>query len=483
MVDREALPDALRRAAAQLAEAADTAAGLHAAYTRLCQNDEATLEEHVLEADQALNRRVDVGLYAVDRLVEHLTSQAERAQRRFPLVDTQGNRVLPPRPREPLALLRWWQDLTPADHRRLIERRTEWVGNADGLPTAARHAANTRLLEGEIARRAHLIGRQPGDLGELGVEDRRDLRGLIKLRALLRDDPHTEGLADITTPRQQRYLYLLDAADYPLKAAVVLGEVERAEVVVLHVPGATSTVDLRLFREATWMSNLREEIGRLIGGQDKVAVVDWIGYQAPLDIASRRSVGDSGMSVLVPGEAADDKYARAAAPKLAACAEGLRALMGGAVRFVASGHSYGASVMGLAMQQTAVFDVAMVTGCPGLFATDAAQFKLPPNALYAAIAPGDIIGMLNIFGVQVAQLPGVQLINPLPRATTYPDGSRGLLLPPMGHESYYNPNTASLHSLAAVAAGDFDRVRTVGRFTSLRNVVGVVPGVGGSSGN
>jgi hypothetical protein len=148
---------------------------------------------------------VDVGLYAVDRLVEHLTSQAERAQRRFPLVDTQGNRVLPPRPREPLALLRWWQDLTPADHRRLIERRTEWVGNADGLPTAARHAANTRLLEGEIARRAHLIGRQPGDLGELGVEDRRDLRGLIKLRALLRDDPHTEGLADITTPRQQRY--------------------------------------------------------------------------------------------------------------------------------------------------------------------------------------------------------------------------------------------------------------------------------------
>lgn len=483
MEDREALAAALLNAAQRLAEAAQTAADAHTAYVSLCRQDQDGLDEQSLVADQVLGRRVDVGLYAVGQLVEHLTQEAGQAHARYPGVDAEGNRLLPRAPVDnPAALLRWWQDLTDGDRKHLIQSRPVWVGSSDGLPAWARHAANVEVLDEEISRRAHLLGLEERVLDETGIREQRDLRGLVKLRALLGDDPHTEGLEGISTPRKERFLYLIDADSYPLKAAVVLGDLERAEIVVLHVPGATSTVDLRLFREATWMSNLRVEIGRLAGGQEKVAVVDWIGYQAPFDIAARRALGDSGVSVLVPGEATEDRYAREAAPKLAACAEGLRALVGGTVRLVASGHSYGGSVMGLALQQTAVFDVAMVTGCPGLFATEMSQFKLPQQALYAAIAPGDLIGMLNIFGVQVAQIPGIQLLNPLPRATSYPDGSRTLLLPPVGHESYYNANTASLHSLAAVAVGDVDRIKTIGigRLLSLRGAVSAVPVVGNS---
>lgn len=485
MEDREALTTALLSAAERLTAAGEAAAVAHAAYTRLCEQDRDDLDERSVVADQVLSRRVDVGLYAVARLVEHLTEEAGRAHERYPDVDAEGKRLLPRAPvGDPAALHRWWQDLSDPDHARLIATRPVWVGGADGLPVWARHAANTVVLDAEISRRAHLLGLEERILDETGIREQRDLRGLVKLRALLRDDPNTAGVVDISTPRQERHLYLIDAGSYPLKAAVVLGNVETAEILVVHVPGATSTVDLRLFREATWMSNLRVEIGRLAGGLDKVAVVDWIGYEAPFDIATRRHLGDSGMSVLVPGEAADDRYAREAAPKLARCAEGLRALVGGTVRMVASGHSYGGSVMGLALQQTGVFDVAMVTGCPGLFANDVSQFKLPQQGLYAAVAPGDIIGMLNIFGVQVAQIQGVQLLNPLPRATMYPDGSRALLLPPVGHESYYNANTVSLHSLAAVAVGDIDRIKTIGmgRFTSLRDVVNAVPMVGQGSG-
>ncbi len=478
MEDHEALAVTLVRAAKQLAEAADLAASAHVQFTRLANHDESWLDQDAVVADQVLSRRVDVGLYAVRQLVDHLTEESRQAEQRYPTVDVEGNR-LPPTPpsQRPAALLRWWQDLSKADRKALTDHKAAWVGSTDGLPVAARHNANVTLLESEIARRAHLMGKD-GDLSSAEPEDRRDLRGLLKLRALLHDDPHVDGLQGISTPRKERYLYLIDAHAYPLKAAIVLGNVEKAEYVVLHVPGATSSVDLRLFREATWMSNLRVEMGRLVGGQDKVAIVDWIGYQAPFDITSRRSLGDSGMSVLVPGEAIDDKYARSAAPLLAKCAEGLRALVGGTVRLIASGHSYGASVMGLALQQTQVFDVAMVTGCPGLFAGEIGDFKLPPNALYAAIAPGDIIGMLNIFGGQVSQISGIQLLNPLPRATSYPDGSRSLLLPPVGHESYYNPNTSSLHSLAAVAVGDVGRIKTMGRLSAIRSVVGAVPGVG-----
>lgn len=483
MKDREALAAAFLSAAQRLEDAAAAAADAHAAYTRLCRQDQDDLDEQRLVADQVLGRRVDVGLYAVGQLVEHLCEESRQAHARYPGVDAEGNRLRPPAPvGNPAALLRWWQDLTDDDRTHLIKSRPGWVGSADGLPVWARHAANLVELDAEISRRAYLLGLEDRVLDATGVREHSDLRGLVKLRALLGDDPYTKGLEGISTPRKERYLYLIDADSYPLKAAVVLGDLERAEIVVLHVPGATSTVDLRLFREATWMSNLRVEIGRLAGGQEKVAIVDWIGYQAPFDIAARRSLGDSGVSVLVPGEATEDKYAREAAPKLAACAEGLRALVGGTVRLVASGHSYGASVMGLALQQTGVFDVAAVTGCPGLFASEMSQFKLPQRALYAAIAPGDLIGMLNLFGVQVAQIPGIQLLNPLPRATSYPDGSRALLLPPVGHESYYNANTASLNSLAAVAVGDVDRIKTIGigRFSALRGVVNAVPVVGNS---
>lgn len=484
MKHHESLAVALDRAAQRLEAAAAVAASTHTAFALLCQQDQADIEEHAVVADQVLSRRVEVGLYGVGQLVQHLTEEAHQAQQRYPTVDADGDRLLPsPLSDDPKVLHRWWQDLAEADRKVFTETQTRWVGGADGLPVSARHAANIILLEAEISRRAHLLGLEERILDEAGLQEQQDLRGLLKLRALIQDDPHADGLQNISTPRPQRHLYLLDADSHPLKAAIVLGNVEIAEIVVLHVPGATSTVDLRLFREATWMSNLRAEIGRLLGGQDKVAIVDWIGYQAPFDIASRRHLGDSRMSVLVPGEATDDKYARGAAPKLAQCAEGLRALVGGTVRLVASGHSYGASVMGLALQQTSVFDVAMVTGCPGMFASDISQFKLPQHALYAAIAPGDIVGMLNLFGVHVAQIHGIQLLNPLPRATSYPDGSRTLLLPPVGHESYYNPNTASLHSLAAVAVGDLDRIKTMGRFTSIRGVGGVVPGVGlGGSG-
>lgn len=461
-----ALADALRAAAQALEDAVAEATTAHAAYHRQLGAERSW---HHLDAvaGQVRSRRADVGFYATSQLVEHLRAEAEDAAIRFPDLSLAGE-VLPPTPpdHEPEIVARWWRELSGAEQRLVIERLPRWVGRADGLPMRVRHEANLRLLDAEIERRT-LAAEAPAEAGaERGLtpEEERDLRGLLKIKQLFTptaelDASEAAALAEVTTPLPERFLYLLDARSYPLKTAIVHGDLDQARYVVLHVPGATTTVDLRLFREAAWMSALRDETARFEVDPAQVAIVDWIGYHAPVDIATRRRLGDSGMKVLVPGEASDERYAREAAPWLAECARGLRAIAPPGARLVASGHSYGASVFGLALQQTDVCDAAMVCGCPGLFVQKASALKLPAGALYAAVAPADVVGVLGIFGGDVLAIKGIQQLSPLARAVSTGSGWAFLRMP-LGHESYYSRGTTLLYSLAAIVVGRTEKVRT-----------------------
>ncbi len=459
--------------------------------------------------DELRHRRIRVMLHAAGGLADLLREDARQAQARFPLVDTSGTR-LPPEPPsgDPYAVALWWDDLDEPGRHLVTHRLGNWCGRADGLPAEVRHQANITHLAEEIHTRMGAMTDEAAaadsddaaqvrrddvthDEGILDPRDtderaRADLRGLLKLRALFSvpawgpawgpgsgpsTDPGTDlgvpesvmpgesfaALDDVTTPLDRRGLYLLDARRSPLKTAVVLGDLARAHTVILHVPGTTTTVDLRLYREATWMSNLRDEAGRILGenggGSEGIAVVDWMGYQAPLDVATRRPLGASGLHWLVPGEAVDDRYAREAAPSLARFARGVRASLGPQVRLVASGHSYGASVLGLALRETSAFDAFILAGCPGIFTDDITTLKIPPGQTFAAVGTGDVVARLGIFGPDAARLPGVQLVAPVPHLATYPDGSRAWTKLNMGHESYYDRGTSLLHDIAAVAVG------------------------------
>lgn len=450
---RQSLERALRDAAQALEEALGATRAAHRQYGRLADSDRTWSRLEATLTDEVRRRRIDVAASAATPLVALLRAEADAAATRYPDVDTHGE-PLPSRPQsdDPVVVRDWWAALDGGDRELVLEREAAWVGGADGLPVAVRHDANVRLLHAELARRdtqGAALAEEPRDA--VTVEEERDLRGLRKLADFL-----TDGEDDET-----RHLYLLDATAYPLKAAVVLGDVEGADVVILHVPGATTSVDLRLARELSWLRALRREAQRLAPSA-RVAAVDWIGYHAPYDIATRRALGDSGVTVLVPGEASDDRYAREAAPALAACADGLRALAPRPARLVASGHSYGASVWGLALAATDACDAAVVAGAPGLFTSTTDGLRLPPDSLYAAIAPGDLIAFLGVFGGQVASIAGVQLLSPFPRRASYPDGARVLLRQVWGHESYYAGGGATLHEMAAAAVGAPD-VRTISR--------------------
>ncbi len=491
--DQEGLAAALARAADAVEAAANEAEEIHGQYLKLCETDDAWRDHDDRLGDEVRHNRTAVALYGVQTLVDQLRAEAEEAQRRYPSIDVRGNR-LPARPPsdDPASIRRWWIALSHQERALLMERRTQWVGSTDGIPMRSRHQANMILLDAEIARHTELLrarvdgGQQVDEDGlpknveqEITAEEERDLRGLLKIKTLFDPDPDPEAeddaLEGIGTPLGERFLYLLDAHDYPLKTAIVLGDLDAADFVALHVPGATTTVDSRLYREMTWMSNLRHEAGRLVDfpgveieGKNRVAIVDWIGYQAPYDVATRRALGNTGMSVFVPGEAIDDQYARAAAPKLVTCAEGIRAIIKKSARFIASGHSYGASTTGLALMKTDAFDAAALTGCPGLFTMSMSDFKLPPKSLYVAAAPGDVVAMLGVFGGVAVQIPGAQMLNPLAWTSKYPDGGRAWLRPPVGHEAYYNTGTAVLHSIAAVLVGDLQRVQTTTRMGHLK---------------
>ncbi|MCO5308297.1 MAG: alpha/beta hydrolase family protein [Austwickia sp.] len=476
----------LARAAAELEASLARCAELHGQFMRQAetQRDWGHIEETL--SDELRHRRLKVMQMTVEAMPELLRTEAAEAAARFPDVDVTGARLpLVPSGEDPEIVADWWHDLRNQDRAIVVERLSQWCGRTDGIPAEVRHRTNMALLAEEIHARAagiqdEMAAAAAPDSGPLpsgamteSVEDRerRDLRGLLKLRALFtppdadlgvpRSVVPAESLAaldEITTPLKQRGLYLLDARDYPLRTAVLLGDLSLAHTVILHVPGTTTTVDLRLYREATWMSALREEAGRIagpaLGGTDGVAVLDWIGYQAPYDVAARRALGESGIRWIVPGEAVDDRYAREAAPLLVRAARGLRALVGPHVRLVASGHSYGASVLGLAMQETDVFDAAIITGCPGLFTDTVDKLLLPPGKLYAAVATGDIVTRLQIFGPDVAKMAGVKLLGAVPHLASYPDGGRAWTRLNMGHESYYDRGSSLLNDLAAAAVGE-----------------------------
>lgn len=68
---------------------------------------------------------------------------------------------------------------------------------------------------------------------------------------------------------------------------------------------------------------------------------------------------------------------------------------------------------------------------------------------------------------------------PVPRTTTYPGGQRSLLKLTVGHETYYDLGSVSLHGMAGIVVGDLARVKTtslawLSRITGIANNATVV---------
>jgi hypothetical protein len=327
----------------------------------------------------------------------------------------------------------WWEGL-PSTQRNAIERRApEFLGNLGGIPFAVRGSANQSLLDARLEQTRAKVS-AAGDRVSAALKS--ELDGLRSIRAALRSP---EG-----APR--RILTAFDPTG-PMRAAIAIGDVDRADKVSILVPGMFYTVngqmgDWTRTAQVLYQSQ-RSWLKRLGQPNTTVATVAWLDYRTP-DLMSVLSLKD----------------ARAGASALAETIAGIRASRGSDQPYVSVlAHSYGSTAALLAVQESSVTVNALaVLGSPGSLATSTRALNVTRGHVFVGAALLDPIAGIGYFGTD----PGSTGYGSRPLGATGGidpiDGH--LMLPAVGHNGYFVPGTESLRNLALIAIGDCALVTT-----------------------
>ncbi|MGC5162920.1 alpha/beta hydrolase [Rhodococcus sp. DT1] len=349
----------------------------------------------------------------------------------------------PPAPGTPPDVVaRWWAGLDERDRTALFSGHPAVIGALDGIPAGARDAANRALLGIERRRLEGVAAQLQAELGGtvfggLFIDADAGLEQTAKKLAAI--DALDEVLA-----RGDRHLLALDLTGREAMAAVAVGNVDDADRVAVFVPGAGSTLQGSLGGYDTQVSALRDQAHQHLGDAaengGRVAAVTWLNYQAPqwgwgLAYTERSPVSDLAAQI--------------AAPRLSGFLDGLGASRADAPDITVVGHSYGAVVAGLALQQGADADAAVFLGAPGIGTDDVRDLGLSEGAAYLVEARWDAFADVGTFGGDPSFLDGL---------THLPSGAGASatgepLTAITGHSSYLQPGSTSSYQVAAVVSG------------------------------
>jgi Alpha/beta hydrolase len=344
-----------------------------------------------------------------------------------------------------------WPRLSPTERNDLIAQRPDLVGRTEGLPAWARDEANRILL---VQADAHLVEQadrlRPPDVtlgdvlgglggtltaGTFGGGTRRVAyqEAMAKLAAV-RETERVLAQADGET----RQLLLLDVSGRSAKVAISVGDVDRANHVAVVVDGFTTTVQRDLASAdgvAVELRNLARREAMGWGDRGEVAVVTWMGYDAPQVADTLRSTH----SVVLRGSA------EAAARSLADFLKGVPEDR----HLTVVAHSYGSTAAGLALASGGTnVDDLVVLGSPGLGVGSTAQLGMPAARVHVLEAQDDPVADLGWFGRDPDKLDGVDLLSTDGgRLANGAAGQRSL-----GHSQYLALGTTSQWNVAAVIA-------------------------------
>jgi len=294
----------------------------------------------------------------------------------------------------------------------LAHRAPDRIGGLDGVPPAARYAANRRLVAAALADVEARLAAPGRPDGREDLEDRR--RALASLlgpapdggdRQLLAFDPVGDG-----------------------RAVEVLGDLEDADHVAVLVPGILTTLD-GFDRLAVDAHRLRRR-ATAMGSGGAVATVAWLGYDAPGHLDAVATVA-----------------ARRAGPGLAGFLDAQR--LAPQVHTTVVGHSYGSVVTGHALGAGMAADDVVVLGSPGIGVPVAAGVTPEGGGLYAIRTADDPVAWSRFHGPDPA--------GPAFGATVLAANAPGWT-PISGHSAYYAVDSASLDNLAAVVVDLDDRL-------------------------
>jgi hypothetical protein len=199
---------------------------------------------------------------------------------------------------------------------------------------------------------------------------------------------------------------------------------------------------------------MRSEARAIARGQD-VAVVTWMGYDAPQVHEITSSIDRNVLNA---------RLARDNAAALAEFVTGLEAARDRPAHLTVWAHSYGATLAGFASLRTSAIDDVAVFGAPGLPFAGMAGTALKPGALNVLGAIGDdvfsygwmvhgtraqdVVGAVRL-STFAAKQPGVACNHWLRPRSDFVDVGRTST----GHSDYLRAGTDSAHNLVAVAAG------------------------------
>lgn len=379
-----------------------------------------------------------------------------------------GVSIVPPPPgASPSDNAAWWNTLSDVAKQWIINNQPELIGNLNGIPAAARSAANlervnlerTRLLDQLHALEAENRALAGPFVAFTELENTERIHEIeAKLASLDAIDRMT--ITPQGEPLPDRQLLSLDLSGERAGAAIASGDVDTADHVAVFTPGMDSTVT-GMNTSLKEMQEVRDEAGLMVndarGGS--VAVVTWLDYEPP-----NATWYDEAAEGASPGRAEDG------ASRLAPFLDGIEAARGAdqPAHITALGHSYGSLTTGLALHETTAADDAVFLGSPGTgdvdlvetpdgfeLQTSTEQMNVPDGHLYNLETDGDLIADLGWHGGDPSWDSNLQQLST--HDATAPDGSP--LIGSEGHGGYTVADGTlftSEHNTAAVIAGRED---------------------------
>ncbi|MGW5384118.1 alpha/beta hydrolase [Nocardia sp. NPDC003963] len=372
----------------------------------------------------------------------------------------------------------WWNSLSPAEQKKLLDTEPERIGNLNGIPVAVRSEANKRVLEADIQRveriaaaagvSAAAIDKDPEKYG-LSAEDITRYHNAKNVRAglLAYEGPNQDDDGTYPSAPFETYLYAYQPLAFGGKgrAAISIGDPDAAPNTAVVVPGASQSVRASDASDKGYFDVQRHQALNLYTQSNRAdpdnptAVVAWMGYDDPED----------GLKAVLDG---DPTAVRKGGHLLAEDVDGLRAThQGPSSHLTAVGYSAGAMVVSdaAAASRLRADDVVLLGPINADQARDASDFHLGDRGnVYVGSASND----LNAHGGQAISnvvSGGSDPLDPDFGATRIraeaPDTEQ--YSSPIGysgqaHLHYFAAGSESLYSTALITSGNAGRLEPEG---------------------
>ena len=319
-----------------------------------------------------------------------------------------GTKAAPPASLGAQQVNDWWTALSPEEQKEVILKHPGWIGHRDGIPADARSRANTILLHGYLHRMEELkkrvesegpsdalfkkYGVTPGEYRAYVHNNRDHILALARRFPMSKDC--LEAPSDGGSKRQSLLVFDPGKGHEHVRAAIGVGDIDKAKNVMVYVPGMTTNVrdglvgTGRAGSSVIGLERTLEMANSQQSGTTSAGVV-WLDYDAP----SWSEASPIHKNAVYYSHAADE-----AKERLASFMNGVQQTHAGDPNLTLSGHSYGSLAAGIAAGETDVQDRVAVWGSAGVNATTNDELNVLPGNMYVGAAEGDAVAASGHFG-------------------------------------------------------------------------------------